>query len=193
MADRSSGFRMASGSTPAALMSSSTAMSHEKVRRAEGTCGGGRLSFCLHVAVQWKDRAEHSRPFPLRETQRQAGLGDTLAWKPSQLVEAVAHTPASCPLPPGLPEPKPKLTALANMSHCSHLTGETEVWSSSELAQGPVASKWESGIQTQGPVQAPCSETRRLPPEGLCRSPENLQRHRVSSPLRANTHQPALI
>lgn len=41
MADMSSGFRRdESGSAPAALMSSSTAASHEKVRRAEGTCVG---------------------------------------------------------------------------------------------------------------------------------------------------------
>lgn len=49
MADRSSGFRIdESGSAPAALMSSSTAASHEKVRSAEGTCGGARsLSLSL--------------------------------------------------------------------------------------------------------------------------------------------------
>jgi hypothetical protein len=41
MATRSSGFRTdESGSAPAALMSSSTAVSQEKVRRAEGTCSG---------------------------------------------------------------------------------------------------------------------------------------------------------
>lgn len=41
MAARSSGFRIDElGSAPAALMSSSTAASHEKVRRAEGTWGG---------------------------------------------------------------------------------------------------------------------------------------------------------
>lgn len=45
MVNRSSGFRIdESGLAPAALMSSSTAMSHEKVRRAEGTCGGGEAS-----------------------------------------------------------------------------------------------------------------------------------------------------
>lgn len=49
MANRSSGFRIdESGSAPEALMSSSTAMSHEKFRRAEGTCGGERsFSFVL--------------------------------------------------------------------------------------------------------------------------------------------------
>lgn len=49
MVNRSSGFRIdESGLAPAALMSSSTAMSHEKVRRAEGTCGGTRsLSLVL--------------------------------------------------------------------------------------------------------------------------------------------------
>lgn len=45
MVDRSSGFRIEeSGSAPAALRSSSRAASHEKVRRAEGTCGGPEAS-----------------------------------------------------------------------------------------------------------------------------------------------------
>lgn len=53
MATRSSGFRIdESGSAPAALMSSSTAVSHEKVRRAEGTCGGvRRLSLVLALTL----------------------------------------------------------------------------------------------------------------------------------------------
>lgn len=54
MADRSSGFRIdVSGLAPAALMSSSTAASHEKVRRAEGTCNGVR-SLSLTLALSGK-------------------------------------------------------------------------------------------------------------------------------------------
>lgn len=56
MADRSSGFRIdESGSAPAALMSSSTAASQEKVSRAEGTCGGARS---LSLALALQDRAQ---------------------------------------------------------------------------------------------------------------------------------------
>ena len=53
MADRSSGFRIdVSGWVPAALMSSSTAASHEKVRRAEGTCSRVRCAEVqLHVQI----------------------------------------------------------------------------------------------------------------------------------------------
>lgn len=47
MAEKSSGFRIdESGFVPAALMSSSTATSHENVRRAEGTYGGVRPLSC---------------------------------------------------------------------------------------------------------------------------------------------------
>ena len=62
MADRSSGFRTdVSGWVPAALMSSSTAMSHEKVRRAEGTCSRVRgTELQLHIQISLLEPRPHS-------------------------------------------------------------------------------------------------------------------------------------
>lgn len=78
MAARSSGFRMDElGSAPAALMSSSTAASHEKVRRAEGTCGGQshpdcHLIPCEGPAGSPDGRVSLEMPPPGRSHQNQA-------------------------------------------------------------------------------------------------------------------------